>query len=132
MGGSVLDTRTMTENEEEFIERMTKLWAGVAEAHRETVAYWAPEPPPPTIAFAEIGHRIVGDLRTIPPDLRREIFTLMEQAMQSGDEPLGTSVATGMIEAMVGTAARLGMWDEVRRQFGPASRFHAEAWYGDA
>jgi hypothetical protein len=60
------------------------------------------------------------------------IFHLIENGMESSDEELGTAVATGLIEGMVGYAcgsgSSEGRWDEVRSRLRRLSRSHADEW----
>jgi len=99
--------------------------------HRETIEYWAPELPPITIAYAEIGTKLVDIFDALDPNTRRSIFALVETGMQSDDEAVGTAVATGLIEALVGHASRLGRWEHVGEELGPLSKSHADVWLGD-
>ena len=112
-----------------FLDRMACLWLGVAKARKETERYWTPEEPPLTEAFSEVGHRIVDDMALFDSDTKRSIMELIEEGMESLDEPLGTAVATGLIEGMIGRAAHVdGKLNELLSDFGPLSRAHATAW----
>ena len=120
----------MNEDTQRFLAEITALSNGLAEAHRETIEYWEPDSPPVTIAFAEIGHRLVDEFEAMDPGTRTSVFHLIEERIESDDEELATAIATGLIEGMAGRAARCGNWDSVRAEFGPLSRFHADAWAG--
>ena len=118
----------MSESTQRFLTEITTLSRGLAEAHQETIEYWAPDLPPVTVAYAEIGHKLVDEFEEIDTRTRTAVFHLIEEGMEREDEELGTAVATGLIEGMAGRAARRGNWDNVRAELGPLSRSHADAW----
>lgn len=119
----------MNENSREFIEKMCLLSPRLVDAHKETIDWWKPDVPPVTIAFGDIGQRIVDDLSATDAATNDAIFRLIEEGMTSDDDELGRAVATGLIEAMVGRAAHLGILDQVRTHFGKLSRSHADWWH---
>ena len=56
-------------------------------------------------------------------------FSLIESAMKSDDLLLGTAMATGLLEALVGRVAQEeGLWARISPLLGPNSLHHAEAW----
>lgn len=112
-----------------FMLKVCNLAAPLAETHRETIDEWSPGDPPTTIAFADIGQRVVDDIEMLSPSAEKALFQLIEEGMMSSDEELGRAVATGLIEAMVGRAASLGTWDKIRARLGKLSRDHADRWY---
>ncbi|MDP1966316.1 MAG: hypothetical protein Q8K93_29450 [Reyranella sp.] len=119
----------MNENCRNFVLKLCNLAAPLAETHRETIDEWSPGEPPTTIVFADIGQRVVDDIEVLDPVVEKALFLLIEEGMMNSDEELGRSVATGLIEAMVGRAASRGTWDNVRARLGKLSRAHADWWY---
>lgn len=112
-----------------FVDEISAIYPRLAQTHRETIKYWSPEDPPVTIVFGEIGDRIVEDFDAIEPGTKRTLFRRIEEGMASEDEELGTAVATGLIEAMIGKASHLGKnWEMFRPHLGPLTRSHADAW----
>jgi hypothetical protein len=113
----------------EFINVLVEQSAGLRAAYRETLDYWGPDEPPITILFGELGAQIVEDFDKVGTDVNQRTFQLIEAAMASGDDKLVTAVATGLIEAIVGKAARQeDLWQHISLMFGDLSRKHAEAW----
>ena len=114
---------------EEFVGLLTATSGGVRVACQEVRNEWQPEEPPVTTLFAALGDRIAEDFGSTGMDTKRHMFSLIEQAMESGDQALVTAVATGLIEALVTRAVRSeGLWEEMASLLGTRSRHHAEAW----
>jgi hypothetical protein len=114
---------------EDFVGLLSEASDGVQAAYQEVLNEWQPEGPPVTTLFDTLGDRIAEDFGSSEVDANRRIFSLIEQAMESGDQKLVTAVATGLIEALVNRAARSeGLWEEIASLLGPRSRHHAEAW----
>ncbi|HXH46479.1 MAG TPA: hypothetical protein VNK51_21910 [Bradyrhizobium sp.] len=85
---------------EDFVSLLIAASGGVQAAYQEALDEWRPEEPPVTILFAALGDRIAEDFGRAGVDANRRIFSLIEQAMESGDQGLVTAVATGLIEAL--------------------------------
>jgi uncharacterized protein (DUF433 family) len=114
---------------EDFVGLMVAASVGLQVAYLDVVAQWRPDEPPITILFGAFGDRIADDFDSYGVDTNREIFSLIEKAMESGDLLLTTAVATGLVEALVGRAERYeGLWSRVVPFLGPGSLYHAEAW----
>jgi hypothetical protein len=111
-----------------FAHEIAGLSPGLSVEYRETMRYWAPDDPPPTIVMGDLGNRIVDDFNLVDRATNEAVFNAIEDALAMGDTELFTAVATGMIEAIVGRAIRIGIWDEVLPMFGKLSRSHAIAW----
>jgi hypothetical protein len=111
-----------------FVQKVTALSPGLGAAHQETLNYWAPDSPPLTVALGELGRRVVDDFNSVDFATNDAVFNAIEDAFANGDWELSTAVATGMIEAIVGQAIRIGIWDEVLPMFGKLSASHAIAW----
>lgn len=112
-----------------FVDRLVALSPVCKAAYDEAIAYWSPDQPPVTTLLSDIGTAIVDHVDQMPDQTAREIFATTEVAMTSGDTQLETMVATGLIEGMVGRAARS---DDgiaaLRGRLGAESRAHADAW----
>lgn len=73
--------------------------------------------------------RIAEDFDSVDVDTKRQMFSLVEKAMESGDSCLVTAVATGLIEAVATRAIqRESLWRRMAPFLGPRSLHHAEAW----
>ncbi|WP_428377504.1 hypothetical protein [Lichenicoccus sp.] len=94
------------------------------------MAYWDPDEPPDTTLLADLGRQIVDDFPSVGDAINDQLLLEIEGAMASGDEDLIIAVATGMIEAMVGRANRLGTWNDIRPRLGKLSGDHADWWNG--
>jgi hypothetical protein len=114
---------------EELIGLLIAASGSVKAAYQEVLDEWRPEEPPVTTLFAALGDRIAEDFGGAGVDTNRRMFSLIEQAMESGDQGLVTAVATGLIEALVTRAVRSeSLWTEIAPLLGPRSLYHAEAW----
>jgi hypothetical protein len=114
---------------EDFVGLLIAASVGVKTAYQEVLDEWQPEKPPVTILFGALGYRIAEDFGTAGVDANSRIFSLVEEAMESGDQVLVTAVATGLIEALVTRAVRSeGLWDQMAPLLGSRSRHHADAW----
>lgn len=116
-------------NHENFLKLLLKLSNGVREEYQEVHAEWLPEEPPITILYAALGHRIAEEFSHADVAATHQIFSLIEEAMQSSNENLITAVATGLIEALVTRAVEIeGLWEQIKPLLGPRSLRHANAW----
>jgi len=113
-----------------FLDGLARISPVIAQARSETVAYWSPDAPPITTAFAEIGRAIVDNIDAFDSAAQQATFQLIEAGMSSDDEQLSTAVATGQIEGLVGRANRRGNFPDFLARLGPNSRSHALAWHG--
>lgn len=119
----------MSRAEENFVALLLATSLGVQAAYQKVIDEWSPDDPPVTIMFGALGDRIVDEFDTADIETKRQMFTLIETAMESGDIKLITSVGTGLIESMVGRAERSqGLWNRIASLLGPRSLYHAEAW----
>ncbi|KAA5918991.1 hypothetical protein F1536_29020 [Achromobacter xylosoxidans] len=115
---------------EEFIRCLFSVVSDRAQtAYRDVIDEWQPEEPPVTELFAALGYQIAEDFRCADTDANLRTFSLIEKAMESGDQELITAVATGIIEALVTRAAQVeGLWAQVAPVLGRRSLHHAESW----
>ena len=114
---------------EELVCLLVSASSGAQAAHQEVLDEWQPEAPPVTTLFAALGNRIAEEFGSAGVEANRRSFSLIEHAMESGDQELVTAVATGLIEALVTRAVQSeGLWDEMAPLLGPRSRHHAYAW----
>ena len=90
---------------------------------------WGTETPPNTVIFAEVGDAIASNLAALPIDVRRKVFSAIEEGMVSQDAALSTAMATGLVEALVANAdTKPDLWKEFENLLGAASIKHAVAW----
>lgn len=114
---------------EKFIRLLSVASNGVQEAYQDVLDEWRPEEPPVTMLFAALGYRIADDFFCTNTDANLRIFSLIEQAVESGDQELLTAVTTGLIEALVTRAVQIeGLWSQLVPMLGPRSLQHADAW----
>lgn len=119
----------MKQNAVDFLNRLVCISAAITQKRDETIAYWAPDEPPITIAFSEIGQALVDEIAFLDNVTLQEAFSMIEDGVVSEDEELSTAVATGLIEGMVGFAAEKGAYHQLLTLLRPNSRSHAQAWY---
>jgi hypothetical protein len=62
---------------------------------------------------------------------RKSIFDMIGEGMKSADDALVTAVATGLIEALVGRAAKDGRWPNDSKALGQLSQAHSGAGNSD-
>ncbi len=114
---------------EDFLGSLAAISVGVRATHQEVLDEWSPEEPPVTTLFAALGDRIAEDFDNADGNTNRQVFSLIEEAMEGGDSGLVTAVATGLIEALVTRTARdEGLWKRMTPFLGTKSLHHAEAW----
>lgn len=114
---------------EDFVGLLAAISGGVQAAYQEVLDEWLPEEPPVTTLFAALGDRVAEDFDGAGVDTNRQIFLLIEKAMENGDSGLVAAVATGLIEALVTRAVRdESLWKRMAPFLGPRSLHHAKAW----
>lgn len=91
---------------EKFLEALGKIYDGVEKAERETKSDWHPDAPPIFLMFSAVGCQIVRDFDHCDESTRQKIFSMVENAMRSQEADLVSAVSTGLIESLVGCAAR--------------------------
>ena len=107
---------------DDFLSLLTAISRGVQAVHHEVLDDWQPQEPPITLLFAAIGHRIAEEFVDAGVETNRRLFSLIEQAMESGDQMLATAVATGLIEALSNRAAQTEhLWEQITPFLGPRS-----------
>ena len=110
-------------------ERLTVLAPELAEADAEHVAWWAPDPVPPTIRMGKLATAMVDAGATLSLDQVTALFDTVEDLLVHGNDDVQTAVATGFLEQLMEevAAGRVDM-ATVAEFLGPASRAHCEAW----
>ncbi len=117
----------------EFVDRFVKLSPSLADAYEETIDYWAPETPPLTLLFADLGRKIADNFASEALEPYPEIFDLVEQGMAIDNPELSTAIATGLLEGMISRASQsMGTWHRIRPLLGRLSLSHSDAWIGRA
>jgi hypothetical protein len=102
----------MSESTLEFLATFSSITEAISAAYEETIAYWAPNIPPMTIVYGELGDCVADEFDDWDKALRDRVFSEIEAAMRNGDQDLRTVVATGLIEGLVGRAKRRGNWEK--------------------
>ena len=114
---------------EDFIELLIAMSGGLLATHQTTLDEWRPDVPPVTTLFAALGARIAVESDDASEATNQKIFSLVEGAMECGDTQLTTAVATGLLEGLVGRAARTtGKLERITPFLGPRSLQHVKAW----
>jgi hypothetical protein len=91
--------------------------------------FWAPEEPPLTILFGALGDGVAEEFDLVDAEVNQRVFSLIEEAMASSHAPLVTAVATGLIEAVVSSAAQKNdLLVRILSMMGKLSLHHAEVW----
>lgn len=111
-----------------FIRELVALAPGLGAAYQDTIDYWGPDEPPVTVALSDLGHRVVDDFSSVDATVNESVFRAIESALGSGDGEVATAVATGILEAMIGRAIRVGIWERVQPMLGERSTSHAAVW----
>jgi hypothetical protein len=108
---------------------MVSLSPILKEEFDKQIEYWKPEAPPETTIYGDIGWAIIDNIDKFDDTTRVRIFEKMESGIEATNEPLGTVVATGMVEGIVNLIL------EDRKNFekflgymGKKTREHAIAW----
>lgn len=114
-----------------FLGQLSYIAPDVEATIRECQRYWAPEDPPITEIYSEVGKELVKIMHEAEQFNRSRIANLIETGTLSDDNDLSTAVATGLIEALANEALETGIWNELRETLLPTSRKHADAWLSD-
>jgi len=119
----------MDAHSQKFVNSLTALSGRLQVVYREITNEWQPDEPPITTLFAALGDQIAEDFDSTRMDINRQIFFLIENSMESGNMPLVTAVATGLIEAMVVRAVQdKYLWNRISPLLGVLTLHHANAW----
>jgi hypothetical protein len=111
-----------------FINYVSSITPGLRQARQYTIDYWAPDMAPATIAFADLGVRVVDDFTAVGASVNKAVLQAIECALAKGDAQLTLVVANGMVEGIVERALEVGLWDDIRPMLGPFSGSHADSW----
>lgn len=118
----------MNDNCLRFVQSVEQLSLTFASCGQATLDYWHPMDPPTTVAFANIGKCILKELPALDKDTVRQLFGMIEEAVASDDRELSEAVATGLIEAMIGSSSPGNETSRLLETFAPRSKAHALAW----
>jgi hypothetical protein len=111
-----------------FINYVSAMTPGLRQARQDTIDYWAPDMAPATIAFADLGVRVVDDFTSVGASVNKAVLQAIERTLAKGDMDLTTVVANGMVEGIVERALEVGLCDDIRPMLGPFSGSHADSW----
>ncbi|MYM41167.1 hypothetical protein [Duganella qianjiadongensis] len=112
-----------------FVNELVTLHPSLAEKLIEVREYWAPDEPPITILFGEIGRQITSEFVYNPENIGRDVFNLINAGM-AGDGLLLTAIATGLIESVVSNIKDESVREIFLGQLGEKAQAHARAWIG--
>ena len=113
---------------EDFLRDFGVLSEYLDKALKDELAYWQPQKPPLTALFGGLGRAFAEHFDSLDDRTRIKAVNMIENAISRGSDQLGTVVATGLIESMVGRAWKKGNWRNIRQLLGESSRNHADAW----
>ena len=114
---------------QEYLERLTRMAPALGDCVARLAASWAPESPPLTILFSEVGDAIASHLAQMPRDLQQKLFAEIERGISSQNDELRTALTTGLIEALVGRSDKQPeLVAELELLFGARSLKHAREW----
>lgn len=114
-----------------FLNDFAGISPAISRARDETIDYWAPDEPPITVAFAEVGHALVEEIDVLDNSALEAAFLMIETAISCENEQLSTAVATGLIEGMVGRATQRGNYSKILTMLRPNSWSHAQVWHNE-
>jgi len=112
-----------------FIDYMACMTPDLYEARLDTIDFWAPDEAPPTIAFADLGVRVVDAFNAVGAAANKAVFRAMEWAFAVRDIELTILVANGLVNGIVDRALEIGMWNDIGPMFGPLAARHAHSWF---
>lgn len=112
-----------------LIEAMLSASAVLRGECRSLVDEAEPHCPLPTVLMGEMGQVVAEGWDAIPADEWTRLSALIEGALASDDDDLGTAVATGLIEGLIHRAEAIGgLWPRVEAALGPEARDYADAY----
>ena len=104
---------------EDFMNQMIHSVPGLKDYKDLCFSYWAPDSPPDTILFSELGDGIINLFESMDNKAKEEIFELIERGVTSNDDLIGTVFATGLVEALVGATCKDDkLWKEIEKNLG--------------
>jgi len=89
---------------------------------------WEPDLPPPVVAMGSLGTALGSAINEVTDAQARSLMRVVEQALVDGTQSVRNIVATGFLEALVGSA---GASPEASRLFGhlgPRARKYCQDW----
>jgi len=89
----------------------------------------APDHEIPISWMGSVGKAVADTLNRLAPEVRADVFQLVERHLARGSELMRTAVATGLLE-VVASEVSGGRLDgpELARLLGPESRAYIDAW----
>ena len=116
-------------NIELAIEKLSDSHQLVSEAIDRERSEWLPERPPLTIIMLTVGRSIAQNIAEISDEDKRVIFELVDELLLKGNEAVKDSVATGLLEALLGLASD-GKFDfsEIAPFLGSEAKRYCIAW----
>ena len=91
--------------------------------------YRDPEAPLAIPLLGHFGVTIAANFDTIPPGEWKTLSAMIEQGLASGDEDVGTAVATGLVEGLIHRAETVeNLWPRIEAALGSAARSYADAY----
>lgn len=114
---------------EEAIAFLRELFPGFDAEIRRLCDEWAPEEPPFTVLMASVGHRIANevDAYSKAPNAER-LSRGIERMLCDGNEEVKNAVATGLLEALMGSVGQKPDAERLFHQLGPQAKEYCRAW----
>jgi hypothetical protein len=114
----------------EFVEALINESPGLRAAYLQSIEEYDGDDLP-NLLLGDLGIEIVREFEQAGTATNQRIFALIESGMGDDDPEgeFGTALATGLIEAVVGEAERMNLWQPISESLGKLSRAYIDAWF---
>jgi hypothetical protein len=107
------------------IENFAEMTPFMKLAFKKVVDEWAPEFPPLTILFSELGTSFIGTFELTENQKNKEVLDAVEAMLKGNDENLDIGASTGFLEAI---AVKDSFTKAVKAMLGEESRSFLKSW----
>jgi hypothetical protein len=108
------------------IERLEATHLPFHAARAELLSDWRQETPPLSLIMAAYARAICSHVDGLSPEQRRQLFSLVEELLEHGDDEVSTAIATCFLEGLQNASDRFD-FRQVAPFLGPLSRSHCVA-----
>lgn len=107
------------------IEDFSEITPSMKSAFKKVVEEWAPELPPLTILFSEIGNSFISTFELTEYQKNKEVVDAVESMLKGKDENLNIGASTGFLETIAGKDS---FTKAVKIMLGDESRSFIKSW----
>ena len=119
----------MTNEIEKLINYYRSLSIKIDEDVQKCFEFWTPETPPALLIFSAIGRSIGSNINELDERDKIRLFNSIENGIASNDHTVSTAIATGLIEALLGSIGEdCVKWEKIFIFLGSETKKHALAW----